>query len=158
MLTRLSELGLNDRSVTVCKPCGLSTLVFNIQKADFLSHCQTFKYTSPLKLPSPLRASTVAIQSPAAETATLTILDGSNALSSRRDTRFEGETSSSETSLEEEGEYICNEEGCDEGNKRVELRPCIPRGTCCILGPEADEGSLAYTISQMFTHKRNGQT
>lgn len=48
--------------------------------------------------------------------------------SSRRETRLEGETSSSEMSSEEWGEYIWMEEGWDEGRIRWDVDGWMARG------------------------------
>ena len=67
------------------------------------SHDQIFKYTSPLALSCPSRESKVANHLPESETIACSTRDGSRALSSRLETLFEGETSSSERSLEVAG-------------------------------------------------------
>lgn len=47
--------------------------------------------------------------------------EGSRALSSRREIRFEGDTSSSERSLEVKGAYVWRDEGCEEGRIKWEV-------------------------------------
>ena len=67
-------------------------------------------------------------------------------MSSRRETLLEGETSSSEISLEDEGEYVWSDEGCDEGRMRVDVRVWTARGadaevdgrTCGVAGSTDD--------------------
>jgi hypothetical protein len=64
----------------------------------------------------------VAIQSPDADTTAVSTTAGMRGFSSLRDTLLDGDTSNSETRVDVEGEYICNDEGCDEGNMSVEVR------------------------------------
>lgn len=60
-----------------------------------------------------------AIHSPEDETAICSTQDCSIGFSSLRETRLDGETSSSEISFEEEGEYIWSDDGCEEGRINV---------------------------------------
>jgi len=114
-----STPGRNDKEVTFANPCGRSILVFNIQNAVFLSQYQSLRYTSPRNESSPSRLSIVAIHSPLEEMAARSTRAGSRALSSRLETRFEGETSSSATRVKVEGEYVWREDGWEEGRIRV---------------------------------------
>ena len=103
--------GRNAMPDTLFDPCGLSMRVFNIQKPDLRSHCQIFMYTSGLNESSPSRVSMVAIQSPESERTVRSTRAGCNGLSSRLDTRFDGDTSSSDSSFDDDGENVCNEDG-----------------------------------------------
>ena len=107
----LRTAGLNATLNRRFGPCGRSIRVFNIQKPDLRSHCQIFKYTSGRGASSPSRVSTVAIHSPDSESTARSTRAGCNSLSSRLETRFDGETSSSERSFDDEGENVCREEG-----------------------------------------------
>jgi hypothetical protein len=53
----------------------------------------------------------VASHSPEEETTACSTRDGSSIFSSLRETRFEGDTSNSEISFDEDGEYACSEDG-----------------------------------------------
>lgn len=106
-----STPGRNDKEVTFANPCGRSILVFNIQNVVFLSQYQSLRYISLRKDSSPSRLSIVAIHSPPEEMTARSTRAGSRTLSSRLETRFEGETSSSATRVKVEGEYVWREEG-----------------------------------------------
>jgi hypothetical protein len=69
-----------------------------------------------------------AIHSPEDATTTRSTFEGSIGLSSRRETLLEGETSSSDISLDEEGEYVWSDEGCDEGRMRVDVGVWTAKG------------------------------
>lgn len=103
--------GENTIDVTLAGPCGLSMRVLRVHSPVELSHRHTFRCTSPRKLSSPSRESIVASHSPEAETTARSTREGSSFFSSLRETRFEGDTSSSEISFDEDGEYACNEDG-----------------------------------------------
>lgn len=47
---------------------------------------------------------------------------------------MEGDTSNSESNFDEDGEYVCNEDGCEEGRMSVDDSECTVRG----VGAEAD--------------------
>lgn len=116
----MSSEGLKDMDVTFFRPCGRSILVFNIQKVVFLSHHHILRYISPRNVSSPSLRSIVAIHSPDDEITTRSTRDGSSIFSSCLDTRFEGDTSSSATSTDDEGEYVCSEDGWEEGRTSVD--------------------------------------
>ena len=101
-----STSGRNDMEVTLANPCGRSILVFNIQNAVFLSQYQNLRYISPRNASSASRLSIVAIHSPLDEMTARSTRAGSRVLSSRLETRFDGETSSSATRVKVEGEYV----------------------------------------------------
>lgn len=54
--------------------------------------------------------------------------EGSIGASSRRETLFVGETSSSPISVEVDGAYVCREEGCEDGKIRVDVAEWIASG------------------------------
>src|SRR6266404_3806664 len=102
-----ASLGEKAIDVTFAGPWGLSTRVLRVHRLSELSHRHSFKYTSPRKNSSPSRESTVASHSPDVETTARSTREGSSIFSSLRETRFDGDTSSSEISFDEEGEYVC---------------------------------------------------
>lgn len=55
--------------------------------------------------------------------------EGSTGFSSRRDTLFDGDISSSETIFDEVKENICTEDAWDEGRIKVEEEGCSAKGT-----------------------------
>jgi len=110
MSPELSQ-GENTIDVTLAGPCGLSMRVLRFHSPVELSHRQTFRCTSPRKYSSPSRESIVASHSPEEDTTACSTRDGSSIFSSLRETRFEGDTSNSDISFDEDGEYDCNEDG-----------------------------------------------
>lgn len=120
---------LNATPVTFFSPCGRSIRVFSAQKPDFASHRQILRYISARKDSSPSRLSTVAIHSPEGAMTARSTREGSTGFSSRRETRLDGETSSSAISLDVDGEYVWREDAWEEGRRRVEDVECTARGT-----------------------------
>jgi hypothetical protein len=53
----------------------------------------------------------VASHFPEEETTACSTREGSSIFSSLRETRLEGDTSNSENSFDEDGEYVCNDDG-----------------------------------------------
>lgn len=140
--------GLKATPVTFFSPCGRSMRVFNIQKPALRSHCQIFMYTSARNASSASLESMVAIQSPESESTTCSTREGCSGLSSRLDTRFEGETSSSDKSVDVDGEKVWREEGWEEGRMRVEEREWTARGTAVdVEGRSWDIAGSTRTIS-----------
>ena len=76
----------------------------------------------------------VASHSPEEETTARSTREGSSIFSSLRETRLEGDTSNSENNFDEDGEYACNEDGCEEGRMSVDDSGCTVRG----VGADAD--------------------
>ena len=105
------SLGENTIDVTLAGPCGRSMRVLRVHSPVELSHRHIFRCTSPRKYSSPSRESMVASHSPEEETTACSTRDGSSNFSSLRETRFEGDTSNSEISFDEIGEYACSEDG-----------------------------------------------
>ena len=103
--------------------------MFKSQRRVFWSQIQNFRKTSVPKLASPCRESIVDIHNPDNDTTTLSTREGSNGFSSRLETRFEGDTSNSDVDVEENGEYIWIEDGCEVGRIRVDEEECTARGT-----------------------------
>jgi hypothetical protein len=91
-------------SVILCDPCGWSIRVFKLQVPSFLAHDQNLRYTSERKSASPALQSIVAIHNPHEDKTTLSTRAGVIGLSSLRDTRFDGEISSSDRRLDDSGE------------------------------------------------------
>lgn len=85
-------------------------------------------YTSPRKCSSDSRVSIVTIHSPESDITAQSTREGSRAFSSRRDTLFDGDTSSSDINFEVEGENVCRDEGCDDGSINVDESVCTARG------------------------------
>jgi len=61
----------------------------------------------------------VAIQSPVEDMTACSTRDGSSTFSSLRETRLDGETSSSATRVNEDGENVWSEEGWEDGRITV---------------------------------------
>jgi hypothetical protein len=91
-------------SVILCDPCGRSIREFKAQLASFLTQDQNLRYTSERKSASPTLQSTVAIHNPQEDMTTFSTRAGEIGLSSLRDTRFDGEISSSDRRLDDCGE------------------------------------------------------
>jgi hypothetical protein len=106
-----ASLGENTIDVTLAGPWGLSMRVLRVHSPEELSHRHTFRNTSPRNDSSPSRESMVASHSPEEETTACSTREGSSIFSSLRETRLEGDTSNSENSFDEDGEYVCNEDG-----------------------------------------------
>jgi hypothetical protein len=70
----------------------------------------------------------VANHSPEGETMARSTREGSSIFSSLRETRLEGDTSSSENSFDDEGEYVCNEDGWEDGRMSVDESECTASG------------------------------
>jgi hypothetical protein len=122
------SLGENAIDVTSASPWGLSMRVLRAHRRTELSHRHTFRYTSPRKNSSPSRESIVASHSPDEETTACSTREGSSIFSSLRETRFEGDTSNSEINFDEEGEYVCKEDGWEDGRMRVDESECTVSG------------------------------
>ena len=114
--------------VTRAGPCGLSIRVLRVHSPIEFSLRHTFRCTSPWKDSSPSRESIVASHSPEEETTARSTREGSSIFSSLRETRLEGDTSNSESNFDEDGEYSCNEDGCEEGSMTVDDSECTVRG------------------------------
>jgi hypothetical protein len=136
-----SSPGENTIDVTAAGPCGLSMRVLRVHSPAGLSHRHIFKCTSPRKNSSPSRESIVASHSPVDETTANSTREGSSIFSSLRETRLEGDTSNSEIDLDEEGEYACNEEGCEDG------RMSVDESECTASGVDADADGLLCDIA-----------
>lgn len=54
-------------------------------------------------------------------------------LSSRRDTLFDGDTSSSDMSFKDRVENVCKDEGCEDGKITVDDKGWFARGTGVLL-------------------------
>ncbi len=79
----------------------------------------------------------MAIHSPEELTTVRSIFAGSKGFSSFRATLFDGDTSSSEINLDDVGEYICKDDGWDEGRISVDVAACATIGDAVILEVEA---------------------
>jgi hypothetical protein len=130
------EESSGEKTIDVTRdgPCGPSMRVLRVHSPVELSHRHTFKCTSPRKDSSPSRESIVASHSPEEETTARSTREGSSIFSSLRETRLEGDTSKSENNFDEDGEYACNEDGCEEGRMSVDDSECTVRG----VGADAD--------------------
>lgn len=114
--------------VTRAGPCGPSMRVLRVHCPIEVSHRHIFRWTSLWKDSSPSRESIVASHSPEEETTARSTRGGSSNFSSLRDMRLEGDTSNSENNFDEDGEYACNEDGCEEGRMSVDDSECTVRG------------------------------
>jgi hypothetical protein len=108
--------------------------VFSIQVPSF--HSQNLIYTSCLSAvdKNAERESTVTSHLPVSSVTANSTRAYSSGVSSRLETRFEGETSISVKRRFREGENICSDEGCEEGRMILDDGLWKTRGTRSLLG------------------------